>query len=133
MPIKKYEKRLYNPMFAHEIVFKRGAIEAIRLAKGWSSDAEMAKNLGVTKQYVSNLRNRKACVSHTILVRLAIVLGNIHNNWWIFFEIIPSHKIKNPNHPAYNFEKLEGQLPYSKTSAAHIYRTLDGKPVEVQQ
>lgn len=118
-------------MFAHEIVFKRGAIEAIRMAKGWSSDTEMARNLGITKQYVSHLRNRKAYVTHTILVRLAILLGNVHNNWWIFFEIVPSHKIKDNNHPAYNLEKMNGMVPFSNKSAAPILRALDGK-VEVE-
>lgn len=129
---KKKEKRIYNPLFSHEIVFKVGAIDSIKQAKGWKSDAEMARNLGITRQYVSNLKNKRAYVTHTVIIRLAILLGNIHSNWWIFYEIVPSHKIKNNNHPAYNLMKHDKQLPYSKTSAASIMRSLDGE-VEVQE
>ena len=129
---KPRNKKIYNPMFSHEITFRPGAIETIRQAKGWKSDAEMARHIGVTRQYVSNLRKNHAYVTHTVIVRLAILLGNVNNNWWIYYEIVPSKKIKDINHPVHNLEKFNKQLPFSNKSAAYIRHKLVGK-VEFQE
>lgn len=126
---KKRKKKVvgYGPYFAFDIYMRPGAIETIRMAKGIKSDSELAEDLQVTRQYVSNLRHRRATVTATVIVRLAVLMGNIQRNWWIYFEILPTHKQKTPNSMELNYEKHRGQLPYSKYSPDGNFRKLDGK------
>ena len=117
----------YGAYFAYDLYMKRGAIEMIRVAKGLKSDSELADALMLTRQYISNLRHRRSTVTATVIGRLAVLMGNIQKNWWIYFEILPTHKYKTPNSMEFNYEKYRGEIPYTKYSPSGNMRMLDGK------
>ncbi len=126
---KKRKKRIlvYSPNFSYEILMKKGAVEAIMLAKGWRSDTEMAKALGFTKSYIGRLRTGKQAVSPAIIVRVALAIGNIHDKWWIFYEILP---MKNDQPDAFqklNMQKYRKEIPYNRFSISADFRKLDGE------
>lgn len=103
---------LANPFLEHRIVFKRGAVEAVKKVKGWRSDAEMARALGLTRQYISMLHKTRVGVTSTVICRLAVALGSTMSQWWVFYEIIP-YGVCDPNHPMWNQEKYIGCQPYA--------------------
>ncbi len=118
---------MYSPHFCYEIMMKKGAIEAIMLTKGWKSDQEMAIALGFTKSYIGRLRTRRQAVSHTVITRLALAIGNIHDKWWIFYEIVPN-KMTNPDSfQKLNMQKYKKQIPYNRFSISADFRSLDGE------
>lgn len=121
---KRIKSSLPNPNYEYRIVFKKGAVEAIKKAKGWRSDAELARNLGLTRAYISMLHRTRATVSATVITRIAACLGNVERNWWIFFEIVP-YGVAEPNHPHWNMEKHAGRVPYDRFSLSAEVRKRD--------
>lgn len=117
---------LPSPYMEHKIVFKKGAVEAIKRVKGWKTDVEMAQALGLTRAYISMLRLGKVGVTATVITRLAVALGNVNGNWWEHFQIIP-WGVSDPNHPIYNQEKYMGRIPYSQYSQSVELRKKDYK------
>jgi len=115
---------LPNPQLEYRIVFKKGAVEAIKKVKGWTSYSEMANALGITRQYLSMLRLTRVSVTHTVITRLAVILGNVQANWWVHFEIVP-YGVKDTNHPTWNYEKERGRMPYKRYSLSAYARKHD--------
>jgi plasmid maintenance system antidote protein VapI len=106
------------------IAFKENAIDIIKKAKGWKTDAELARKLNFTRQYICSLKKRKTPCTHDVIVRIAAALGNTNENWWNHFEIISTGKYQ-PNHQKWNQAKYEGKNPYDKFSTAAIFREKD--------
>ncbi len=121
---KRSKSTLPNPNLEYRLVFRRGAVELIRDAKGWKTDAEMARALGLTRAYITMLRRTKVSVSSTVITRLAAQLGNTDRNWWIHFEIVP-WGVPDLNHPVWNQEKFMGRVPYDRFSLSANFRGLD--------
>jgi len=114
---KRRKTKLPNPNYEYRIVFKSGSIEAIKRAKGWNTDADMARALGVTRAYVAMLKKTRATVTATVITRLAAQLGNIEGAWWTYYEIVP-WGVKDKEHPLWNYEKFHGRIPYKRISLA---------------
>lgn len=110
-------------------VFKDSAIDTIKRAKGWKTDAEMAKRLDFTRQYICALKKHRLPVTHEVIIRVATALGDTKAKWWNHFEIVPSGKYR-PDHPKYNQAKYEGKKPYAEHSISAEFRKLD---TEVEQ
>ena len=128
--LKKERKKrtiLYDPRFSYEIMMKNGAIDAIMATKGWKSYAEMAAVLGFTRAYIHALATRKQAVSHAVIVRIALSIGNIHDKWWIFYEILPKNMAEPDAFQKQNLEKYKKQIPYNKFSPSAEFRRLDGE------
>lgn len=123
---KKGKSILPNPGLEYRLIFKKGAIELIKRAKGWKTDAEMARAMGLTRAYITMLHRTRVSVSSTIITRLAAQLGNIERNWWIYYDIVP-WGISDPNHPAWNDEKYMGRVPYARFSSSAELRSRDYK------
>ncbi len=123
---KKGKSVLPNPNLEYRIVFKKGAVETIKQSKGWKSDSEMARALGLTRQYVSMLHKTRVSVTSTVITRIAALTGNIEGNWHIYYEIVP-WGVSDPNHPTFNQEKYMGQIPYNKYSTSAEIREKDYK------
>lgn len=104
---------------AYKIIFKDGFLDAIKNIKGWKNDAEMARHIGITRQYFSQLKNGKVQVTCLVISRLAVLLGNIDKGWWEPFVLVP-YGYWDINHPNMNEEKNKGRVPYSKRSTAFI-------------
>ncbi len=110
-------------------IFKDKAIDVIKRAKGWKTDAEMAKRLDFTRQYICALKKHRLPVTHEVMIRVAAALGDTKAKWWNHFEIVSNGKYK-PDHPKYNQAKYDGKQPYAKHSMSAEFRKLDG---EVEQ
>ena len=121
---KKGKSALPNPNLEYRIIFKKGAVETIKRAKGWESDAEMARALGLTRAYITMLRRVKVSVTATVITRLAIQMGNIEKNWWIYYDIMP-WGVEDVNHPIWNQEKYMGRIPYARHSLMAELRSKD--------
>ena len=116
-----------NPNPELKLVFKKGAITDIKKVKGWHTDSEMAKALGLTRQYVSMMKKGRVNVTHTVITRLAYQLGNINGSWWSPFEIIDRGEVVDPNHPLWNEDKFRGRVPYAYASDSALLRSKDYK------
>jgi len=81
---------------AHMIVLRENAFNVIKEAKGWKTDAELARNLNFTRQYICSLKKRKTPVTHDVMVRIAIILGDTQGNWWHHFEMAKT-SLYDPN------------------------------------
>lgn len=112
---KSVKSYLPNPFLEHRIVFKKGAVEVVKKAKGWTTDAEMARNLGITRQYMNMLHRTRVGVTSTVITRLAACMGNTAHNWWVYFDVVP-YGVTDLEHPTWNQEKNMGQQPYRKCS-----------------
>ena len=121
---KKVKSNLPNPNLEHRLIFRKGAINTIKQAKGWRTDADMARALGLTRAYVSMLHKTRTGVTSTVLTRLATQMGNITNNWWIYYEIVP-WGITDKNHPQWNEDKYKGRIPYMQYSTSAEFRRTD--------
>jgi hypothetical protein len=124
--LKRIKEYLPNPYLEYRIIFKKGAIEAIKRVKGWRTDAEMARALGLTRAYISMLHKTKVGVSSTVITRLAVCLGNVRGNWWEHYQIAP-WGVTDFNHPIYNEEKYTGRIPYDHFSLSADLRNRDYK------
>lgn len=122
---------LPNPNLEHRIIFKKGAIETIKRAKGWKSDADMARALGLTRAYITMLHRTRVSVSATVIIRLAAQMGNLEKNWWIYYDIVP-WGVSDPNHPTWNQEKYMGQIPYRKYSESAEFRSREYKTEQLE-
>ena len=124
---RKHRTMLYDSKFSYDIMMKNGSIDAIMAAKGWKSYAEMAKVLGFTRAYIHALATRKQAVSHAVIVRIALSIGNIHDKWWIFYEIVPRNMTMPDAFQKQNIEKYKKEIPYNKFSSSAEFRRLDGE------
>jgi len=117
------------PGLEHRIVFKKGAIQTIKQVKGWKTDADMARALGLTPQYVCMMKKTRVGVTSTVICRLAVEMGSVCANWWVFYEIVP-YGVSDPDHPVWNQEKTMGRQPYrSRFSEVYQHRSKsDFKP-----
>lgn len=122
---KKLAKNPYTTvLFNYEIVFKEGAIDHIIQAKGWKNYAQMARELGFTRAYISSLRKRKVACTQNVITRVAAALNNTQGAWWAYFEIVPTG-IASPDQPIWNQEKYKGIQPYQKYSSSGQLRSKD--------
>ncbi len=112
------------------LVFKQEALDTIKRAKGYKTDAELARSMDFTRQYLCSLRKRKTACTHEVVLRTAIILGDTQGKWWNHFEIIKVG-LYNPDHQKWNQLKNQGQQPYTKRSIMAELRAKDG-PVEVR-
>ena len=121
-PWRRKQVRPYLPVpgLEHRIVFKKGAVETIKKVKGWKTDVDMAKALGLTKQYVGMMKNTRVGVSATVISRLAVEMGSVAANWWVFYDIVP-YGVSDPDHPVWNQEKTMGRQPY-KSRFSEVYQ-----------
>jgi transcriptional regulator with XRE-family HTH domain len=117
--------KLTNDKLQYQILFRIGIIDKIKDLKGFKSDSELASFLGITRAYLSQLRNRKKPATHDIIIATSIALGNTGGNWWGPFEIVHTGPSVEPNSPIYNQKKYRGEIPYSKHSPAAEHRKLD--------
>jgi len=108
------------PGLEHRLVFKKGAVEAIMKVKGWRTYADMARALGITRQYVSMMAKTRVGATSTVICRLAAEMGSISSNWWVFYEIVP-YGVSDPDHPVWNQEKAMGRQPY-KSRLSEVYQ-----------
>ena len=82
----------------------------------------MARALGLTRQYVNMMKKTRVGVTATVICRLALVMGSVSTNWWVFYEILP-YGVSDPDHPVWNQEKYMGRQPYaSKISEEYQHR-----------
>jgi transcriptional regulator with XRE-family HTH domain len=116
----------HDPMFEYELFLKPGALDSIRKAKGYKNWTELADALKITKQYLSNLKTGTVGVSHTFIIRIAVLLNNLDDKWWTFYEIRPTKRKLSLNSPIFNQEKYDGKLPYAKYSPSGNARKVDG-------
>lgn len=123
---KKGKSALANPALEYRLVFKKGAIELIKKAKGWGSDAEMGRALGVTRAYITMLHRTRVSVTATVITRLAVQMGNTGHNWWIYYDIVP-WGVEDKSHPFWNQEKYMGTVPYNRFSISADLRRRDYK------
>jgi len=121
---KKGKSNLTYSYPEYKLVFKRGAVAAIKKAKGWKSDNKMAMALGITRAMLSGMKSQKLNVTHKIMTRLAYQLSNTRGNWWTHFEMVEWGHIPQ-NHPLYNHDKYMGRIPYTEHSPAAAFRSLD--------
>jgi len=121
---KRIKEQLPNPYLEHRIIFKKGAIEVIKKVKGWRTDAEMARALGLTRAYVSMLHKTRVGVTSTVITRLAVCLGNVNGNWWQHYQIAP-WGVTDLDHPVYNQERYMGRMPYNQYSPMAELRNRD--------
>lgn len=121
---KAIKSRLSNPQFEYRIIFREGAIQTIMRAKGWKNQSQMAAALGITKAYLTMLNHTKAQVTSNVITRVATITGNVNENWWIFYDIVP-RGLPDPNHPVWNQEKAAGRIPYDKYSISAELRKQD--------
>lgn len=129
LPLNTVTKRRKKEVW---LVFKEGALESIKQAKGWKTDNELAKELGFTRAYISMLKCRKEPVSHHVMVAVACSLGNLGNNWGQhFYEMVKVGMIKN-NTKKDNMEKFNCRKPYEKHSPSADFRRQDNKNVETK-
>lgn len=119
-PLQDGKYNLPNPYPAHKIVIKKKSLHSIMLVKGWKTYTEVANALGFTRQYIGMLANGIP-VSSEFIIRMALCLGNQKNNWHIHYEIAPRGFIQD-NHPTWNFQKHDGQIPYNKISPSAEFR-----------
>ncbi len=112
------------PEIEFMLVLKEDALNTIKRAKGWKSDAELARNLNFTRQYICSLKKRKTPVTHEVIIRISGCLGNTNGNWHHHFEIIKVGPY-NPDHMKYNQAKHDGKQPYSKYSVMADMRSQD--------
>jgi plasmid maintenance system antidote protein VapI len=129
--LKKSRTRMvkHDPSFQYEIFLRPGALEAVIKAKGIRSYTELAEQLKITKQYLSNLKQGKVGVSHVFIVRMAVLLNNTKQAWWSLYEIRPSTRNMGNNTQQMSKMKYEGQIPYQKYSPVGKLREKD-LPVE---
>lgn len=114
--------------FNYSIYFSPHALDTIKLAKGIDNDAQLARMLGITRSYLSMLKNKKAQVTAEVIVRVAVILNNTTTNWHKFFVIVPSDE--KISYQKENMAKYKGHIPYDKHSLAAEHRKLDNPEVE---
>jgi hypothetical protein len=122
-PIQQGKSYLPSPFPAHKIVIKKKSLQSIMITKGWKTYNDVGTALNFTRQYVTMIANGTP-VSSEFIVRLAMAIGNTTNNWFIHYDIVPRGYIHS-NHPTWNQQKHDGQIPYEKYSLMADLRKRD--------
>lgn len=118
----------YTKIIDYEIHLKKGILDEIIKFKGLKNDSELAKDVGLSKQYISKLKHRKRPASHDVIIAFAKYLNNANKNWHSIFEIVRVKKTYLNNEKiSDNWNKFEGIMPYAKYSdCADIRRPENG-------
>lgn len=119
-PGKSY---LPSPYPAHKLVLKRRSLKSIMTVKGWDTYTQVAEALGFTRQYIAMIANGIP-VSAEFITRMALALGSKKQNWYVHYEIVPRGYIHD-NHPTWNQQKHDGQIPYERYSVNSSLRKKD--------
>lgn len=106
------------------IVINDEEIEAVKRAKGWDTDADMARGMGLTRQRISQIRRTKKA-SIQFIGMFAYLTGNLNGPWWQPFNLVISDWHKS-NHQKWNMSKYDGEIPYGKGSLSASFRRQDG-------
>lgn len=117
------KSQLPNPYPAHKMIIREKTLKNIMLVKGWGTYTDVGKALGFTRQYISMIAGGIG-VSTEFIIRLAMCTGNIEGNWYIHFEIAPRGFIDD-NHPTWNMQKHDGNIPYERFSSSAEFRSQD--------
>jgi hypothetical protein len=128
---KKSSKKLNVNIPDYDIVFKPGAIQTIKEIKGWKTDAEMSRALGVSKSYICGLKKQTFGVTSTVITRIAHATGNVEENWHIFYDL-KFLGFRMSSDPKWNNLKYNGEMPYSWKSKSAALRNKDygNEPIE---
>lgn len=121
MSVKSY---LPSPYPCYRLVLKKNQMREIMKVKGWRTYEDVAGALGFTRQYICMIDKTRVQVGPEFVTRLAAALGNVIENWWVNFEIIPFGVIDD-RHPVWNNAKYGGKIPYSRYSPAANLRKND--------
>lgn len=108
----------------YDLIFREGALSKIKAIKGWKSDAEMARELGLSKAYICGLKKQKFGVTSTVISRIAVATGNIEKNWHIFYDL-KFVGFKSSSDPKWNESKYKGEIPYGWASSVAKIREND--------
>lgn len=122
-PIQDGKSYLPNPYPAHKLIITKKSLKIIMQAKGWGTYTQVGEALGFTRQYIGMIANGIP-VSSEFIVRLALALGNAKHNWYNHFQIVRRGMI-HENHPTWNQQKQEGQIPYNRFSVSAELRNMD--------
>lgn len=116
----------YRAVHSFKLVFKPGVFEEIMRLKGWRDNAQCAKEMLFTRQYVSMVRRGVCSVSTDFILRL-IELTNNHSNdrWSEWFLIVPTGREFNPRHQLWNNAKHNGEMPYASNGDSAPFRSKD--------
>lgn len=112
---------LPSPYPAHKLVIKRKSLKSIMHAKGWTTYTQIANALGFTRQYIAMIANGIP-VSAEFITRLALALDSKQQNWYVHYEIVPRGFI-DQEHPTWNQQKNDGQIPYHRFSLMADHRS----------
>lgn len=118
------------------LTFKVGALEIIKKSCNVENDNQLAKRLGVCRQLISLIKDRKTPVTPFFIFRVAIATGNLgkNGNWGAhFFEPMFTGKWIQDNHPKNNYRKFNGVIPYEPFSRDGHDRRKDDKNVEIKK
>ena len=122
-PLQGVKQYLPSPYPAHKLIIKKKSLKAIMAVKGWSSYTAVANALGFTRQYIAMIANGVP-VSAEFVCRMALALGSRKANWYIHYDIVPRGFVES-NHPTWNMQKHDGQIPYEKFSVMEEVRKQD--------
>lgn len=122
-PIQDGKSYLPNPYPAHKLIIKKRSLKSIMQVKGWGTYTQVAEALGFTRQYVAMIANGIP-VSAEFITRMALALGSKKQNWYVHYEIVP-RALLHDNHPTWNQQKHDGQIPYNRFSIAAENRSID--------
>lgn len=114
---------LPNPFPAHKLVIRKKSLKSIMTVKGWGTYTQVADALGFTRQYIAMIANGIP-VSAEFITRMALALGSRKQNWYVHYEIVPRGFIAE-NHPTWNQQKTDGQIPYDRLSIMADQRSKD--------
>ncbi len=124
--IKKARQYRHMPK-SYKLVFADGVFESIKKLKGWKSNADVGRETGYTRQYVSMVSRGVTSVTTDFLMRILELTGNLDNlNWSQMFKIVPRGEYR-PNHQLWNNEKSQGRIPYAKDSLSADFRRKDNE------
>ncbi len=107
------------------LIITKVELDKILENKCWQNDSVMAKNLGITRQRISQIR-KNGKISPQIAGMIAFHMGNLNSNWWRHFslEIVDWKRFDSPK---WNYAKYDGTIPYTKYSRSAELRSLDGE------
>lgn len=105
------------------LIITKNELDRILKNKGWENDSVMARNLGITRQRLCQIR-KNGKISPQIAGMIAFHMGNLNANWFNHFslEIVDW---KDANSPKWNYSKFQGEVPYGKHSISASMRSLD--------
>jgi len=129
---KKGKDKQYRASYSYKLIFKPNMFESIMKLKSWKNNADVAKEMLFTRQYISMIRRGVCSISTDFILRLLELTGSVESeNWSTLFQIIPTGKF-DPNHQFFNHAKHNGKMPYVKHSPSAMLRKKDCK-IEEQE